>query len=93
MNTESFEPPSGSAPNPGQNVKNTTCADLQDPRARALHVASEHLRHAGLSHERACALQAQGDHLQACAQSRMTQVFLSNAAYHLARHTGTSWPG
>ena len=91
MNTESFEPPTGTAPNPGQNVKNTTCADLQDPRARALHVVSEHLRHAGLSHERACALQAQGLEQEARSQSRMTEVFLNNAIHHLQRQAGPAF--
>ena len=57
---------------------------------RALRVASEHLRHAGLSHDRACSLQARGKHLQACEQSRMTQVFLSNAIYHLQQHALSS---
>jgi hypothetical protein len=55
-------------------------------RQRALKLASEHLRHAGLSHARACALQDKGMHPQSRAQSRMTQVFLSNALYHLQNH-------
>jgi len=55
-------------------------------RQRALKLASEHLRHAGLSHARACALQDKGMHQQSREQSRMTQVFLSNALYHLQSH-------
>ena len=55
-------------------------------RQRALKLASEHLRHAGLSHARACALQDKGMHQQSREQSRMTQVFLNNALYHLQSH-------
>lgn len=53
---------------------------------RALKTASEHLRHAGLSHARACALEDKGLHQESSEQCRMTQVFLSNALYHLQHH-------
>lgn len=53
---------------------------------KALKMASEHLRHASASHTQACALQDHGQLCEAREQSRMTQVFLSNALYHLHRH-------
>lgn len=58
---------------------------------RALWLAGEHLRHAGLSHARACALQAQGLEQEARSQSRMTEVFLNNAIHHLQRQTGPAF--
>ena len=70
--------------------KDNTPDRLLAYRQRALKMAGEHLRHAGLSHARACALQDKGLHPQAHEQSRMTQVFLNNALHHLQGHAQTS---
>lgn len=69
-----------------QDFQHTTADPGLLARQRALRIAGEHLRHASLSHARACALQDKGLHQQSSEQSRMTQVFLSNALHHLHSH-------
>lgn len=71
-------------------TKRASLSGLASPQ-RALWLAGEHLRHAGLSHARACALQAQGLAHEALSQSRMTEVFLNNAIHHLQTQTGQAF--
>lgn len=72
---------------PTRPLETTAVHAAASPAEQRLFIVSEHLRHAGLSHSRACTLEHAGQIEQARQQSRMTQVFLHNALHHLGLHS------